>query len=372
MAAWHGTEPIKKVGAVGSSERVDMKIRNALLATAVLAALPSVAVAEGVPGWYAGLAAGLNLMRNAEIEGSGISVEAQMDPGIAALLFGGYSFGNLRLEGELGYRHNSVDEVSNTAGNGSISAASLMGNVIYDFLPTSRVNPYIGVGAGVARVNFDVSPVSGTTVDESDWVFAYQGILGMNFKLDPNLLLSADYRYFGTSDPGLETATGSSVDGRYQAHSIMFGLTYKFLPPPPPPPPAPAPAPVAAPAPPPPPPPPPPAPPAPETYVVFFAWDKSDITPVAAQVLDRAIADFRRTGSTRVVIEGHADRSGPEGYNQKLSERRARSVATYLTGKGIAANQIQTAAFGETRPRVPTADGVRNEENRRAEIFLRK
>ena len=65
-------------------------------------------------------------------------------------------------------------------------------------------------------------------------------------------------------------------------------------------------------------------------------------------------------------------RKTPLQYNQRLSQRRAQSVASYLRSKGVGQNAIQTAAFGETRPRVPTADGVRNEENRRAELFLRK
>lgn len=105
---------------------------------------------------------------------------------------------------------------------------------------------------------------------------------------------------------------------------------------------------------------------------MFFAFDRAEVSPVAAQVLDRAIADFRSTGMTNIVIEGHADRSGSDAYNQRLSQRRAESVAAYLRSKGIGQNAIQTAAFGESRPRVPTADGVRNDENRRAELFLRK
>jgi OOP family OmpA-OmpF porin len=122
---------------------------------------------------------------------------------------------------------------------------------------------------------------------------------------------------------------------------------------------APAPAPVAPPAPP---------PATPEAYVVFFAFDKSDISPVAASVLDRAVADFKRLGVTRVRIEGFTDRSGPDAYNQALSERRARSVTAYMTRNGIPTSAIMSEGFGETRNRVATPDGERNAENRRAEI----
>ncbi len=111
-----------------------------------------------------------------------------------------------------------------------------------------------------------------------------------------------------------------------------------------------------------------PAPVTAETYVVFFAFDRSEISPVAASVLDRAVADYKRLGMTRVRIEGFTDRSGTDSYNQALSDRRAKSVTAYMAGKGVPANSIASQGFGETRPRVATADGERNAENRRAEI----
>jgi OOP family OmpA-OmpF porin len=123
---------------------------------------------------------------------------------------------------------------------------------------------------------------------------------------------------------------------------------------------APAPAPMAAPA---------PAQAATaQAYVVFFPFDRAEVTPVAAAVLDRAADDFRRTGQTRIRIEGFTDTSGTDAYNQGLSERRARAVARYLAGKGVTGGALATQGFGETRLRVATPDGVRNDENRRAEI----
>jgi OOP family OmpA-OmpF porin len=110
----------------------------------------------------------------------------------------------------------------------------------------------------------------------------------------------------------------------------------------------------------------------PEVYLVFFAFDKSDISPVAAQVLDRVVDDFHRTGSTRLDTQGYTDLSGSVEYNQKLSERRAEAVKRYLLAHGVQESQIQTEWFGKTHPRVATPDGVRNQENRRAEIYLKK
>jgi outer membrane protein OmpA-like peptidoglycan-associated protein len=68
------------------------------------------------------------------------------------------------------------------------------------------------------------------------------------------------------------------------------------------------------------------------------------------------------------MLAGHADRSGSTQYNVGLSERRNTSVTGYLTGKGIPATRINSQAFGESQNRVPTADGVRELQNRRVEI----
>jgi len=120
---------------------------------------------------------------------------------------------------------------------------------------------------------------------------------------------------------------------------------------------------------------PPPAPPAavaPQAYVVLFAFDKADISPVAARVLDQAAADFKRLGMARVRIEGHTDRAGSDRYNQALSERRTKSVIDALVARGVPAASMSGQSFGEARPKVATPDGARNDENRRAEITMSK
>jgi outer membrane protein OmpA-like peptidoglycan-associated protein len=105
-------------------------------------------------------------------------------------------------------------------------------------------------------------------------------------------------------------------------------------------------------------------------YVVFFAFDQSGVSPVTAKVLDQVAADFENGRIARVYIAGHADRSGSEAYNLRLSERRARAVAAELATRGVPQDQMRVEWFGETRPRVPTADGVREAQNRRVEILF--
>ena len=101
---------------------------------------------------------------------------------------------------------------------------------------------------------------------------------------------------------------------------------------------------------------------------MFFDWDQSDITPEAAETLDRVAQVYSDGGMARITLAGHADRSGPADYNVGLSERRNDSVREYLSDKGVPTGQISSEAFGESDPLVETADGVREPQNRRVEI----
>jgi OOP family OmpA-OmpF porin len=103
-------------------------------------------------------------------------------------------------------------------------------------------------------------------------------------------------------------------------------------------------------------------------YIVFFDWDKSDITAEAATILDSAVSAYGSCARVPVMIAGYADRSGSPGYNQGLSDRRAVNVRGYMTSHGVSDGAITTQGFGENNNRVPTADGVRELQNRRVEI----
>lgn len=107
-----------------------------------------------------------------------------------------------------------------------------------------------------------------------------------------------------------------------------------------------------------------------DAYLVFFAWDQAELTPVALAVLDQVQADFLRGRPARVIVQGHADRSGPEPYNERLSEQRALNVARALIQRGVPERALDVEWFGERRPRVPTPDGAREPRNRRVEIVF--
>jgi len=105
-------------------------------------------------------------------------------------------------------------------------------------------------------------------------------------------------------------------------------------------------------------------------FQVFFDFDKSDITEAAASVI-KAAADAVKAGNiVHLTVTGHTDTVGTAKYNQGLSERRAAAVKAKLVSDGVAGGEITTVGVGKTGLLVPTADGVREPQNRRAVIEL--
>jgi OmpA-OmpF porin, OOP family len=133
-----------------------------------------------------------------------------------------------------------------------------------------------------------------------------------------------------------------------------------------------APAPEATPAPQPPAPPPPPPPPtAPQKIVlrgVHFDFNKSFIREVDKPVLDEAADSLKSNPNVKVDVNGYCDAIGSEKYNQKLSERRAASVAAYLEDKGIPADQLVPQGFGKTNFVASNKTKEGRAENRRVEL----
>ena len=113
-----------------------------------------------------------------------------------------------------------------------------------------------------------------------------------------------------------------------------------------------------------------PAPEAKREFEVFFDFDKSNLTEAATQVIDAAAVAARQGNVVKLIVTGHTDTVGTAAYNQRLSERRAQSVKARLVTDGIADGEIAAAGVGKSGLLVPTADGVREPQNRRVEISL--
>lgn len=351
-----------------------MKLRTALLAATVLAA-PGLAIAQPVNGLYIGGGVGYNILQDSDLSFSNNgaplnagnqSGKAEFDGGWAALGSIGWGFGNgLRAEIEGNYRRNNVDKgrvgtATLTDIGGRAQTYGVMANVLFDIdLGLGWVYPYIGAGAGYAWTKWDINS-NGSIVDDTDGQFAYQGIVGAAFPIDavPGLSITAEYRYFATLDPEFsieQTAGGGKVEGENRNHTFLLGVRYAFNVAPPAPPPA---APAAAPAP-------------ARTFLVFFDWDRADLTDRARQIISEAASTSKRVEVTTIEVSGHADLTGSPAYNQRLSLRRANNVAAELVRQGVPQSAITIQAFGDTRPLVPTARGVREPQNRRVEIVLK-
>jgi outer membrane protein OmpA-like peptidoglycan-associated protein len=112
-----------------------------------------------------------------------------------------------------------------------------------------------------------------------------------------------------------------------------------------------------------------PPPPPVRMFVVFFDFDKYDLTEEAQDIVRQAVDEARRQ-PVRVMITGHTDTVGSRAYNQRLSERRAESVKTAMVRAGIDADDISTVGRNFSDPLVPTGPGIREPQNRRAVIDL--
>lgn len=99
---------------------------------------------------------------------------------------------------------------------------------------------------------------------------------------------------------------------------------------------------------------------------IFFALDRTDLTPEARQTLDRQAAWLKKYPSVNVTIEGHCDERGTREYNMALGARRANAARSYLVALGISSGRIQTVSYGAERPAVlGTGESVWS-QNRRA------
>ncbi|HYZ64417.1 MAG TPA: OmpA family protein [Acetobacteraceae bacterium] len=359
--------------------------RRVLLTATFLAAplgFTTVANAQPVTGLYIG--AGANFMEQQQFRTfpapggpPPVFARSSFDTGVAVVGSVGWGFGNgVRVEAEGNYRYNRFSNLSGVPGasiGGHEEKAGPMLNALFDLdVGSPYIYPYIGAGVGYQwvqqRANFS-NGLTRTNIKGDDSGFAYQAIAGVSLPIPwvVGLSLTAEYRYFAVAgDREFDTlVTGfgpTAVASRVKTkadfnHSLMLGLRYAFNVAPPPPP-------AVAVA-------PPPAAEAARTYLVFFDWDRADLTDRARQVIAEAAQATTRVQVTRIEVNGYTDLSGTARYNQGLSVRRAQAVANELVRLGVPRTAITARGFGESNPLVPTAKGVREPQNRRVEIILR-
>ena len=341
--------------------------------------------AQPVTGLYVNLGAGVDLLQNEIVKpynGYGPTKRAyRFDPGPAIAVAGGYGLGNgLRLEVEGDYANSHVRGVKlgqpERAGGHEQQYGGFV-NALYDFSVGLPVFPYLGAGIGYQEVELDginsgqASAIANSHRTESQGAFAYQAIAGLSYPLSvlPGLSLTTEYRFIGVLTPPAfdrGSSNGNTLNGvplvpratfgNIFNHEILFGVRYAFNAAPPA---------VLAPE------VPTPGPSAVRTYLVFFDWDRAELTDRARQIVAQAAQATTHLQVTRIEVSGHTDTSGTATYNQGLSLRRAQNVAAELVRQGVPSASITTRGLGFSRPLVLTGSGVREPQNRRVEIVLR-
>jgi OmpA-OmpF porin, OOP family len=330
-------------------------IRGALIGGALLLASAASGFAQtGPTGPYVRVEGGLSVPGDMSVRSSALpggSATVDRDLGWIAGAAAGYQFGPFRAELNGDYSRNGVKSV--TSGGHAISGIgghtqniTLMVNGLYDINVGLPIVPYIGAGAGATDFG-----------DGSNdrWGFAIQPIVGVSYSITPQISISGEYRYlYGVDEVRLGSATFTNRE-----HHFLLGATWHFGSP------AMPPVPVAAPA------APPPAAVAPQkqAFIVFFEFDKSSLTADGRKVVDAAAAAFK-SGRSNVAIAGYTDLAGTQQYNLALSKRRADTVKAALVRDGVPAAAIDASWHGKENPRVPTANGVREPQNRRVEITM--
>jgi OmpA-OmpF porin, OOP family len=336
-------------------------MKNSIKTTLALAALVAGgAGTANAEGWYGRADVGYGIGGEADVETAPrpMDLKSDMTQGVGL----GYAFDSgLRFEGELSHRFNQITPDVGVVTDGDIHAWAGMLNGYYDFNSGGDVQPYLGVGVGVARLNGTAN--GPYAFNDTDTRLAFQGMAGLAFSLSEQLSLDVGYRYFVARNAEFGART---VD--YDAQSVNVGLRYQFeapaaaAPPPPPPPvaPPPAPPPVVAQA---------PACPTSE-FVVYFEWDRANLNQAALETIDAAVARARQCNVSGTVVVGHTDTSGSPAYNAGLSERRASVVRDALVARGMGAGAITAEARGETALARATRDGVREPLNRRTAVTI--
>ncbi len=104
-------------------------------------------------------------------------------------------------------------------------------------------------------------------------------------------------------------------------------------------------------------------------YIVFFDFDKSDLTPEAQHIVSEAVKVAKEIGPVRIVVTVHTDKVGSDRYNQRLSERRALAIKSEMVRLGMSAAGIVTLK-SSSEPLISTGKGIREPQNRRAVIDL--
>ncbi len=223
-----------------------MRVKFIILAALLTLAIPVVCAATPPRiGPYVSGFAGVSIPQNTDVASSNFSTNTsfsdrvEFDPSINIGGTAGFDFGDIRLEGELSYKHGEIATITdqNTGqrfhnADGNIGALAMMFNAFFDLHNQSPVTPYVGGGIGFAAMHLSDTFVSefGPPIynEDDDTVFAYQGGAGLEIALNQRLSLDLGYRYFATSNAKFGAGRNITTELKYQSHNAAVGLRVRF------------------------------------------------------------------------------------------------------------------------------------------------
>lgn len=225
-----------KLELLGTKTKKEKEMKKIMMLTAActltaLCALP--ALAAETTGPYVSGHLGLAMPTDSTLTEAGVSLEAEYETGLALDLALGYRFGAARVEGEIAYQKNDIDDFTfagiSLKGAGAVFSAdvnvtSFLLNGYYDFQNSSAFTPYVTAGIGLASVDASINlPTVPYNASDSDTVFAYQLGAGCEYAINQTVSLDARYRYFATSDPSF-----GATEAEFSSHNLMLGFRAKF------------------------------------------------------------------------------------------------------------------------------------------------
>lgn len=330
--------------------------------------------ADTLKGVYLNAESGAVLTQTQHSSIAGSSSQVGHAQGFFGNLGVGYSFEDapgLRVQVDGDFFQTHVNRVSPNIAHGHNRNFGAMFSVLYDvdlkrnFDIDSIFTPYVGVSSGYLVNQYNVRSVRGISGTQGS--FAYGGIIGTRINTPvENLYVNVDYRMIGqTMSKDSYHYDDSHFDNKFN-HIFSMGVTYSFggtlkpkfeeaV--------AYSPLPVL--------------PALQRTYIVFFDWNKTNLSGMAQEIVDRAAIAAQKYKTTHVSVTGYSDnsmlhpgtKSGQE-YNMKLSISRAKTVAAELVKKGISPSEIFVQGKGDTFQFVKTAPNTREALNRRVVIEI--
>lgn len=206
-----------------------MKIKFIILSCLVIASFIT-SSAYGANGYYIGANIGAAGLNDSDVTDGIDTVEMSFDTGMVFSGVVGFNFSPIRLEVELGYQENDIDQVSGSGvsidSGGDVNGTVFLVNGYYDFTNTSPFTPYVTAGFGYAKVeinDFVISQSGVAPISDDDSGFAFQLGLGAGYEVNPNFTLDLRWRYFSTEDPKF-----GDVDAEIGSHQVIFGVRYSF------------------------------------------------------------------------------------------------------------------------------------------------